>query len=259
VFWSGIVQELLWFLRGDTDAAVLSATGVRIWDANASAEALAAKHLPYPAGICGPIYGYQWRAWNHPYDPTCPRAPRGHRDQLAGLVHGLLHDPESRRHILTAWNPGQLDEMCLPPCHVLCQFYASSPDVTGTRHLSCQLYQRSGDVGLGVPFNIASYALLLSIIAHWCNMVPGEFIHVLGDAHIYETHVKPLRTQLARAPLPLPQLEVTAPRTGGRDLSTLSVDELGRELDLDIDAFDATSLRLSGYVHAPHISMEMAV
>jgi len=259
VFWRGIVQELLWFLNGNTDNSILADNGVHIWDGNSSKEALEARGLPYPEGICGPIYGWQWRAWNSPYDPAHPQAPRGGRDQLVDLVHGLIHDPESRRHILTAWNPDQLQEMVLPPCHVLCQFYASAPGNDGKRRLSCQLYQRSGDVGLGVPFNIASYALLLSIVAHWVDMVPAEFVHVLGDAHIYEDHVEPLKTQLERDPHPFPRLLVKSPRTWHRDLVSLPKDELGAELDRDINAFCAKSLCLEGYTHHPHISMKMAV
>jgi thymidylate synthase len=176
-----IIHELLWFLRGDTNVAYLREHGVTIWDEWADAN-----------GDLGPVYGHQWRHW-----PTRDGATL---DQIAALIAGLRANPSSRRHVVTAWNPADLSAMALPPCHLLFQF-----DVTGGR-LSCQLYQRSADVFLGVPFNIASYALLTLMVAQQCDLEPGDFIHTLGDAHLYNNHLEQARMQLERTPRPLPTL-----------------------------------------------------
>jgi thymidylate synthase len=178
-----IVHELLWFLAGDTNVAYLRTHGVTIWDEWAD------EH-----GELGPIYGRQWRAW--------PTPDGGHVDQMARLVEGLKRDPDSRRHLVTAWNPGELPRMRLPPCHVLCQFYVARG------RLSCQLYQRSADVFLGVPFNIASYALLTLMTAQATGHEPAEFIHSFGDAHLYHNHFEQARLQLGREPRPLPRLRL---------------------------------------------------
>ncbi|MBP7848857.1 MAG: thymidylate synthase [Lentimicrobiaceae bacterium] len=175
-----IVHELLWFLKGDTNIAYLHDNRVRIWDEWARDD-----------GSLGPVYGAQWRSW--PSD-------QGAIDQIAQVLHQLRHNPDSRRIIVSAWNVGQLDQMALAPCHVLFQFY-----VAGGR-LSCQLYQRSADLFLGVPFNIASYALLTHMIAQVCELQPGEFIHTFGDVHIYNNHMDQVRLQLGREPNPLPEL-----------------------------------------------------
>jgi thymidylate synthase len=189
--WKSIVHELLWFLRGDTNIAYLKAHGVRIWDAWADA-----------SGDLGPIYGKQWRSW---------QAPDGRViDQITDLIATLKRDPFSRRLVVSAWNPADLPAMALPPCHCLFQFHVAE-SAAGRRRLSCQLYQRSGDVFLGVPFNIASYALLTEMIAHACDFEPGDFIHTLGDAHLYDTHLDQARLQLARAPRPLPRLRFPRP------------------------------------------------
>ena len=174
-----IVVELVWFLRGETNVRWLQERGVSIWDEWADAE-----------GELGPVYGRQWRSW---------AAPDGRViDQMAALVEGLKRSPESRRHIVTAWNPADVDDMALPPCHCLFQFFVADGK------LSCQLYQRSADVFLGVPFNIASYALLTMMVAQVCGLKPGEFVHTFGDAHLYLNHIEQTETQLARAPLPAP-------------------------------------------------------
>ena len=178
-----IIHELLWFLRGETNIAYLKQHGVSIWDAWADAE-----------GELGPIYGSQWRAW-----PTCDG---GTIDQIAGVIANLKRNPDSRRHVVTAWNPAEVDKMALPPCHCLFQFYVAEG------RLSCQLYQRSGDVFLGVPFNIASYALFTMMVAQVTGYAPGEFIHTFGDVHLYANHFEQARLQLARAPRPLPTLEL---------------------------------------------------
>jgi len=178
-----IVYELLWFIRGDTNVAYLRDHGVSIWDEWAD------EH-----GNLGPIYGAQWRSWPAPDGSAV--------DQLSQVVDRIHTDPDSRRHIVSAWNPGMLPQMALPPCHILFQFY-----VAGGR-LSCQLYQRSADVFLGVPFNIASYALLTAMVAQVTGLQPGEFVHTFGDAHLYRNHLEQARLQLSREPRPLPRLHL---------------------------------------------------
>ena len=178
-----IIHELLWFLRGDTNIAYLKANGVTIWDEWADAH-----------GDLGPIYGHQWRSW--------PAADGRHIDQIAGVLEQIRNNPDSRRIIVSAWNVGELDKMRLPPCHALFQFYVAEG------RLSCQLYQRSADVFLGVPFNIASYALLTLMIAQVTGLKPGEFIHTLGDAHIYLNHLDQVQLQLSREPRPLPTMRI---------------------------------------------------
>ncbi|SEL77157.1 thymidylate synthase [Stigmatella aurantiaca] len=176
-----IIHELLWMLRGDTSVRSLQAAGVTIWDEWADAE-----------GNLGPVYGHQWRSWSGPQGQSI--------DQMRVLVEGLRKSPESRRHIVSAWNVADLPAMKLPPCHVLFQFYVANG------RLSCQLYQRSADLFLGLPFNIASYSLLTMMVAQATGLIPHEFIHTLGDAHLYLNHVEQARTQLAREPRPLPRM-----------------------------------------------------
>jgi thymidylate synthase len=178
-----IVHELIWFLRGDTNIAYLTENGVRIWDEWADA-----------TGELGPVYGQQWRAW--------PTADGGVVDQIAGVIEEIGRNPDSRRLIVSAWNVGELPKMALQPCHNLFQFYVANGK------LSCQLYQRSGDIFLGVPFNIASYALLTHMVAQVCGLGVGDFVHTLGDAHLYSNHVEQARLQLTREPRPLPQLRL---------------------------------------------------
>jgi thymidylate synthase len=210
-----IVHELLWFLAGDTNIAYLKANGVRIWDEWADAN-----------GNLGPVYGYQWRSWP---------APDGRSiDQIALLVEGLKTNPHSRRHIVSAWNPALVDEMALPPCHCLFQFY-----VAGGR-LSCQLYQRSADVFLGVPFNIASYALLTMMVAQVTGLKPGEFIHTFGDAHLYHNHFEQARLQLTREPRALPVMRLNPQVRSLFDF---------RFEDFTLEAYDPH----------PHIKAEVAV
>jgi thymidylate synthase len=178
-----IIHELLWFLAGDTNIAYLKANGVSIWDEWADAN-----------GDLGPVYGAQWRSWP---------APDGrHIDQIAGLVEQIRSNPNSRRHIVSAWNPALVDEMALPPCHCLFQFHVANG------RLSCQLYQRSADVFLGVPFNIASYALLTMMVAQVTGLKPGDFVHTLGDAHLYHNHFEQARLQLQRDPRALPEMRL---------------------------------------------------
>ncbi|MDR1164225.1 MAG: thymidylate synthase [Candidatus Accumulibacter sp.] len=219
-----IIFELLWFLRGDTNVAYLHENGVRIWDEWADEN-----------GELGPVYGAQWRRW---------KTPDGREiDQIAQLVEGLKTNPDSRRHLVTAWNPADVASMALPPCHALFQFYVAdaSPRFEDKRPLlSCQLYQRSADIFLGVPFNIASYALLTMMLAQVCGFQPGEFILTLGDAHLYENHLDQARLQLSREPRPLPTMRL---RPGIDDLF----------------AFRFEDFTLEGYDPYPHIAAPVAV
>src|SRR5690606_7831591 len=178
-----IIHELLWFLQGDTNIRYLKENGVSIWDDWADEN-----------GDLGPVYGKQWRRWETADGRTV--------DQIAQLVDGLKHNPDSRRHLVSAWNPGEVNDMALPPCHALFQFYVADGK------LSCQLYQRSADIFLGVPFNIASYALLTMMIAQACDLAPGDFVWTGGDCHLYLNHLEQAREQLSREPRPLPQLRI---------------------------------------------------
>jgi len=183
VHWRSVVHELLWFLQGDSNVAYLNQQGVTIWDEWAG-----------PDGDLGPIYGVQWRAWQG--------ADGRVHDQLQWVIDEIKRNPESRRLIVSAWNVGELDRMALPPCHLLFQFYVRDG------RLSCQLYQRSADVFLGVPFNIASYALLTHMVAHCTGLTVGDFVHTFGDVHLYSNHIEQAKLQLSRAPKPLPTLQL---------------------------------------------------
>ncbi len=178
-----IIHELLWFLKGDTNIKYLKDNGVTIWDEWADEQ-----------GNLGPVYGYQWRSW--------PTPDGGHIDQISNLINDIKRNPDSRRLIVSAWNVPYITTMALPPCHCLFQFYVADGK------LSCQLYQRSADIFLGVPFNIASYALLTMMIAQVCGLKPGEFIHTFGDAHLYSNHFEQAKLQLSRDPLPLPEMHL---------------------------------------------------
>ncbi len=210
-----IILELLWFLRGDTNVRWLQERGVTIWDEWADA-----------AGELGPVYGYQWRKW---------RAPDGRQiDQIANVIASIRKNPDSRRHLVSAWNPADVDRMALPPCHALFQFYVAKG------RLSCQLYQRSADLFLGVPFNIASYAALTLMVAQVTGLVPGDFVLTLGDAHLYRNHLEQAREQLARAPRPFPRLR------------------LNPEVK-DLFAFRYEDFTLEGYEPHPAIKAPIAV
>ena len=210
-----IIGELMWFLRGDTNVRWLQERGISIWDEWADAN-----------GDLGPVYGHQWRSW-----PT----PDGrHVDQIAAVVSAIRTNPDSRRHIVSAWNVADVDRMALPPCHTLFQFYVADG------RLSCQLYQRSADVFLGVPFNIASYALLTHMVAQVSGLGVGDFVHTLGDAHLYLNHLDQARLQLARVPKPLPRLRLSPERTA-------------------LDAFDIGDVELVGYEADPSIKAPIAV
>ena len=237
VFWRGVVEELLWFIRGSTDAAALSARNVRIWEPHGSRAHLDAVGLhENEVGDLGPVYGFQWRHFGATYRTKDDDYAGQGIDQLARVVDGIRTDPTSRRHLMCAWDPSSLDKMALPPCHVLCQFYVD----THRGELSCQMYQRSADIGLGVPFNIASYALLTHMIAHVCDLHPGEFVHTIGDAHAYQNHVAALREQLTRRPYASPRISF-------------------RRSCEDIDAFETADIILEDYTCHGKLPMQMAV
>ncbi|NWG24355.1 MAG: thymidylate synthase [Pseudorhodoplanes sp.] len=210
-----IVHELLWFLTGDTNIKYLNENGVRIWDEWAD------EH-----GDLGPVYGRQWRSW--------PARDGGSIDQIANVVEAIRRNPDSRRLIVTAWNPADVDRMALPPCHLLFQFYVAQG------RLSCQMYQRSADIFLGVPFNIASYALLTMIVAQVTGLKPGDFVHTFGDAHLYSNHIEQANLQLMRDPRPLPTMKLNPDVT-------------------DLFGFKYSDFMLENYNPHPHIKAEVAV
>ena len=210
-----IIHELLWFLKGSTNVKYLQNNGVRIWNEWAKED-----------GELGPIYGYQWRSW--------PDYKEGNIDQIAQVIDSIKNNPNSRRHIVSAWNVGQIDDMQLPPCHILFQFYVANGK------LSCQLYQRSADIFLGVPFNIASYAIFTMMIAQVTGLKPGDFVHTLGDAHIYLNHIEQVKLQLTREPYKLPKMVINP------DVK-------------DINSFKFEDFELRDYTAHPHIKGAISI
>lgn len=223
VYWKGIVEELLWFIKGSTDSGILSSKGVKIWDANGSGR----------GGDLGPIYGWQWRHYGAEYTTKDDDYTGKGIDQLADIISKLKTDPYNRRLCMTSWNPIDIDKMVLPPCHCFSQFYVTNGE------LSCMLYQRSGDMGLGVPFNISSYALLVYIMATVVGLRPGDLVHTIGDAHVYVNHIEPLKIQVEREPRPFPIVTI-------------------RPKD-DIDAFTPEDIIMEGYQPHDRIPMVIAV
>ncbi|KAL3012642.1 hypothetical protein AAZX31_06G010300 [Glycine max] len=237
VFWRGVVEELLWFISGSTNAKVLQEKGIHIWDGNASREYLDGVGLTErEEGDLGPVYGFQWRHFGARYTDMHHDYSGQGFDQLLDVINKIKRNPDDRRIILSAWNPVDLKLMALPPCHMFAQFYVAHGE------LSCQMYQRSADMGLGIPFNIASYALLTCMIAHVCDLIPGDFIHVIGDAHIYRNHVRPLQEQLHNQPKPFP-------------VCTLKINPKKK----DIDSFVAADFKLIGYDPHQKIDMKLSV
>lgn len=234
--WKTCLKELLWFIQGKTDNRLLQDQNVHIWDDNASADFMELRGLShYAEGDLGPIYGFQWRHFNAEYTGHTSDYTGKGVDQLAEIIRCLKHPTErfSRRLIMTAWNPCQLGEMALPPCHILCQF-----NVDFMNRISCALYQRSGDVGLGVPFNIASYSFLTHLLAKHCGLVPHEFVYYLGNAHIYDDHLTVLKTQLLRQPLPFPRVEISVLRD---DINDYTVDDFRV---LNYQSYDAIPMKM---------------
>lgn len=210
-----IIHELLWFLKGETNLSYLHENKVTIWDEWADGQ-----------GNLGPIYGYQWRSW--------PTRDGKYIDQISHVIRSINENPDSRRHLVSAWNVGELDKMALPPCHIIFQFYVANGK------LSCQMYQRSADIFLGVPFNIASYSLLLMMVAQVTGLKPGDFIHTFGDAHIYLNHIEQVKLQLSREPLPLPAMKIN------QDVK-------------DLFHFTFNDFQLINYQSHPHIKGEISV
>lgn len=252
-----MIAELLWFIKGNTSSKALSDVGVKIWDGNGSREFLDNLGLTHrEEGDLGPVYGFQWRHFGAEYvDAKTDYAGQG-VDQLADVIDKLKNKPYDRRIIMSAWNARDLHLMALPPCHVFAQFYVSYPSrgrrngkpvVNGTNgsaekgHLHCQLYQRSCDMGLGVPFNIASYALLTHMMAHVCDLVPGSLTHVMGDAHVYADHEDALNVQLEREPRDFPEIEIAREKGGS------------------IDGWKVEDFVIKGYDPHKTIAMKMAV
>lgn len=244
VFSKGIIHELLWFVEGCTDAKKLSEKGVKIWEGNGSREYLDSIGLTdRREGDLGPVYGFQWRHFGAPYT-TCDADYTGQGfDQLLDIIKKLKTNPYDRRIIMSAWNPPDFAKMALPPCHVFCHFYVNFPENARPK-LSCLLYQRSCDMGLGVPFNIASYALLVKMIAHIVDMDCGEFVHTMGDAHVYLDHVDALKTQLQRTPRSFPKLVIKEERKA--------------EIK-SIDDFKYEDFQIVGYEPDAAIKMKMSV
>lgn len=234
-YWKGIVEELLWFIKGSTNVKHLQEKKVKIWDGNSTRQFLDSIGLNNrEEGDLGPVYGFQWRHFGAEYKTMHEDYTNEGVDQLQKVIDSITNNPNSRRIIMSAWNVKDLAKMALPPCHVMCQFYVHEKVV------SLQMYQRSCDIGLGIPFNIASYCLLLNIICHITNTIPGEFIHVLGDAHVYKNHVEELKKQLTRDPYAFPTLKIKRKVT-------------------NINDFTFKDFELINYKHHPKIKMNMAV
>ena len=264
VFLRAVIEELLWFISSNTSSIPLSAAGIKIWDGNGSREFLDSVGLTdREEGDLGPVYGFQWRHFGATYVDAKTSYDGQGVDQLAEVIDKLKNRPFDRRIILSAWNPADLKKMALPPCHMFCQFYvsfpqapsgseqaclnlpASQPSNNGLSHskgvLSCQLYQRSCDMGLGVPFNIASYALLTHMLANVCDLTPGTLIHTMGDAHVYLDHVEALKLQLEREPRNFPELSILGHHGG------------------NIDGWKAEDFEVRGYKPHATIPMKMSV
>ena len=236
VYWKGVVEELLWFISGSTDSNILKEKGVKIWEGNSSREFLDSRGLShYDQGDIGAGYGFQWRHFGAKYTNMYDSYEGQGIDQLKDVIYKIKNTPDDRRIIMTAWNPLDIDKMALPPCHIFVQFWVD----TNKKELHSQMYQRSCDVGLGVPFNIASYALLTCIIAKLCDLTPGDFHYCMGDTHIYKNHINAMKLQITRDPYDFPKINI-------KDIT-------------DIDNIKFDDIELIDYKYYENIKMNMAV
>jgi len=236
VYWKGVVEELLWFISGSTDSNILKEKGVKIWEGNSSREFLDSRGLShYDQGDIGAGYGFQWRHFGAKYTNMYDSYEGQGVDQLKDVIYKIKNTPDDRRIIMSAWNPTDLDKMALPPCHIFVQFWVD----TNKKELHSQMYQRSCDVGLGVPFNIASYALLTCIIAKLCDLTPGDFHYCMGDTHIYKNHIDAIKLQINRDPYDFPKIKI-------KDIT-------------DIDNIKFDDIELIDYKYYENIKMNMAV
>ena len=236
VYWKGVVEELLWFISGSTNSNVLKEKGVKIWEGNSSREFLDSRGLShYDQGDIGAGYGFQWRHFGAKYTNMYDSYEGQGIDQLKDVIYKIKNTPDDRRIIMSAWNPTDLDKMALPPCHIFVQFWVDS----NKKELHSQMYQRSCDVGLGVPFNIASYALLTCIIAKLCDLTPGDFHYCMGDTHIYKNHIDAMKLQITRDPYDFPKIKI-------KDIT-------------DIDNIKFDDIELIDYKYYENIKMNMAV
>lgn len=234
VFFNTVLEELLFFIRGQTDNSILTKKGINIWTPNSTKEFLLKNGIDREENDLGPIYGFQWRHFGAEYKSCHDDYKNQGIDQLANVIHSLKNNKHSRRNVVVSWNPKDLHLMALPPCHALFQF------IVRDNYLDCVLYQRSGDMGLGIPFNIASYSLLTIMVAHVCGYEPGEFVHFIGDAHVYLNHVDALSNQCERQPKGFPKLFIN-------------------KRVKNIDDFQVSDFVLEGYDPHPYIKMDMAV
>ena len=236
VYWKGVVEELLWFISGSTDSNKLKEKGVKIWEGNSSREFLDRRGLThYEQGDIGAGYGFQWRHFGAKYTNMYDSYEGQGIDQLKDVIYKIKNTPDDRRIIMSAWNPADIDKMALPPCHIFVQFWVD----TNKKELHSQMYQRSCDVGLGVPFNIASYALLTCIIAKLCDLTPGDFHYCMGDTHIYKNHINAMKLQITRDPYDFPKINI-------KDIT-------------DIDNIKFDDIELINYKYYENIKMNMAV
>ena len=236
VYWKGVVEELLWFISGSTDSNILKEKGVKIWEGNSSREFLDSRGLShYDQGDIGAGYGFQWRHFGAKYTNMYDSYEGKGIDQLKDVIYKIKNTPDDRRIIMSAWNPSDIDKMALPPCHIFVQFWVD----TNKKELHSQMYQRSCDVGLGVPFNIASYALLTCIIAKLCDLTPGDFHYCMGDTHIYKNHIDAMKLQITRDPYDFPKINI-------KDIT-------------DIDNIKFDDIELIDYKYYENIKMNMAI
>lgn len=236
VYWKGVVEELLWFISGSTNSNILKEKGVKIWEGNSSREFLDSRGLShYDQGDIGAGYGFQWRHFGAKYTNMYDNYEGKGIDQLKDVIYKIKNTPDDRRIIMSAWNPTDLDKMALPPCHIFVQFWVD----TNKKELHSQMYQRSCDVGLGVPFNIASYSLLTCIIAKLCDLTPGDFHYCMGDTHIYKNHIDAMKLQITRDPYDFPKINI-------KNIT-------------DIDSITADDIELIDYKYYENIKMNMAV